>query len=423
MIARSLLALLLLLSFQPVNSEPLELLVRSYPPGALMRDQFGNSLGRSGEKVTLDWDRAKGTLQLQLVLPGHKSVTRSLTYREIAAGTYPSDGQVTLPAESFQVTLLDLLKYRPGSVLGGLAVVLGLAGAIVVKLRSARSSLRERPKTVGRYELRDKVGQGATAEVFQAVSQEDSGGLPVALKLMKDTDQLDGQTRDRFRREIKLSLSLSHPNLLEVHDWGETEDGRLYLVTELLEGGTLREELRRKQRPELPLVEEVIEAVGQALQYLHQRGFVHRDVKPDNIFLTSTGVKLMDLGISKGDDVAPLTQVGTAMGTPHYMAPEQINGEAVPASDQYALGVMCFELLTGHRPYRASEGVEILRKHLSEPIPRVRLHRDLGPLVDDVVAKAMAKNAESRFPDVRSFADSLCRALQGGDAEPDTAAF
>ena len=132
----------------------------------------------------------------------------------------------------------------------------------------------------------------------------------------------------------------------------------------------------------------------------------------------------MDLGITKGDDIAPLTRAGTAMGTPHYMAPEQINGQATPASDQYALGVLAFEMLSGKRPYRGSEGVEILRQHLSAPVPSLSQYRNLGSLADDAVARAMAKNQESRFGDVSLCAESLCAALSQEDGEgADTAAF
>ena len=241
---------------------------------------------------------------------------------------------------------------------------------------------------------------------------------------MKDTETLDGQSKERFHQEIKTSLSLNHPNLVKVYDWGESEDGRLYLATEFLEGQTLRQLLNHGE-VDIPTVCQVYESVGSALTYLHQQGLVHRDIKPDNIFLTRKNeIKLMDLGITKGDDSAPITRAGTAMGTPHYMAPEQARGFAVPASDQYSMGVMAFELLTGTRPYKGLDGLEILQKHISSPIPRVSEHKDLGPLVDDIIQQAMAKNAESRFSDMASCVEALVGALSSaGDMGTDTAAF
>ncbi len=404
-------------------AEPIEVLVRTFPPGATLRDQYNNHLGRSGEPVLLEWTREQGILQLQISLPGHKSVTRSVSYRELISGVYPEDGPIRLPAENPGVALADILKHKTAEVLG-LSLALLVFGAFwSVKLRARRKSTPKRFQKVGSYLLEERIGAGATAEVFRAVSESDSGALPVALKLMQGSS-LDGLSRERFEREIRTSLSLKHPNLAQLYDWGQTDEGGLYLVTEYLSGHTLREQLKKNELLDLALVSRVVSAVAEALSYLHSQGVIHRDVKPDNIFLTDDGeVRLIDLGISWRHDAAPLTGLGIALGTPHYMAPEQINGENGPASDQYALAVTAFELLTGNRPFQAAEGLEILQKHLKNPIPKVSMHRDLGPLIDDILAQGMAKNPESRFPNVRSFSDSLCRHLsQGDDENLDTAA-
>ena len=401
----------------------MELLVQTYPPGASMRDQFGNQLGRSGKAITLDWSRAKGTLQLELSLENHKTVVRSLSYREITQGVYPEDGALQLPPTDLLTRLSDFVTYKTSTFLTTLLLGLSILGAFIVKLKQSNESTSG-PRKLGRYILLELVGQGATAEVFKATSEEDPGGLPVAIKLMKDSEILDGQGKERFEQEIKVSLSLNHPNLVKIYDWGESEDGRLYLATEFLEGVTLRQ-LMSKQTVEVAKICEVLQALGGALEYLHQQGLVHRDIKPDNIFLTrKSEIKLMDLGITKGDDSAPLTRAGTAMGTPHYMSPEQARGVAVPASDQYSLGVMTFELLTGTRPYKGLDGLEILQKHLHNPIPNVSEFKDMGPLVDDVVRQTMAKNAESRFPDMAACVQAIVRALsQDGDMGTDTEAF
>ena len=400
----------------------MELLVETYPPGASMRDQFGNELGRSGNPTTLDWSRAKGTLQLELSLQNHKTVVRSLSYREISQGVYPEDGALQLPPTSLLTRMSDFVRYKTSTFLTSLLLGLSVFGAVVFKLKKSNESTSG-PRKLGRYSLLEQVGQGATAEVFKATSAEDPGALPVAVKLMKDSETLDGQGKERFQQEIKVSLSLNHPNLVKVYDWGESEDGRLYLATEFLDGVTLRQ-LMSKQLVEVPKVCDILQAVGSALKYLHEQGLVHRDIKPDNIFLTrKSEIKLMDLGITKGDDSAPLTRAGTAMGTPHYMSPEQAKGVAVPASDQYSVGVMTFELLTGTRPYKGLDGLEILQKHIHDPTPAVSQFNNLGPLVDDAVRQAMAKNSESRFPDISTCVDALVRALsQEGDMGTDTVA-
>ena len=372
----------------------------------------------------MDWSRAKGTLQLEVSKDNHKTVVRSLTYREISQGVYPEDGFLQLPPDDLFTRFSDFARYRTGTLATEILLLLSVLGAVVHKLRSQTREANQGPRKLGRYILLKRVGQGATAEVFKATSQEDPAAIPVAVKLMKDTETLDGQSKDRFQQEIKTSLSLNHPNLVKVYDWGESEDGRLYLATEFLEGETLRHILNQGEVDVLTVCR-VLESVGSALSYLHQQGLVHRDVKPDNIFLTrKQEIKLMDLGITKGDDSAPITRAGTAMGTPHYMAPEQARGFAVPASDQYSIGVMAFELLTGTRPYKGLDGLEILQKHISSPIPRVSEHKDFGPLVDDIIQQAMAKNAESRFSDMASCVEALVGALSSaGDMGTDTAAF
>ena len=389
-----------------------------------MRDQFGNQLGLTGKEITLDWSRAKGTLQLEVSKENHKTVVRSLTYREISQGVYPEDGVLQLPPNSLLTRVSDFARYKTGALATVVLLSLGVVGAVVLKLKSQSKEATQGPRKLGRYTLQKMVGQGATAEVFKATSDEDPAAIPVAVKLMKDTETLDGQSKERFQQEIKTSLSLNHPNLVKVYDWGESEDGRLYLATEFLDGETLRQLLNRGE-VDIPTVCQVFESVGNALSYLHQQGLIHRDVKPDNIFLTrKQEIKLMDLGITKGDDSAPITRAGTAMGTPHYMSPEQARGFAVPASDQYSMGVMAFELLTGTRPYKGLDGLEILQKHISSPIPRVSEHKDHGPLVDDIIQQAMAKNAESRFSDMASCVEALVGALSSaGDMGTDTAAF
>ncbi len=408
---RLLLWLLVALSLG-AQAEPFELIVQTQPAGAVLRDQFGNELGKSGKAFLLEWDREKGPLQLQIQLEGYKPVSRTLSFRELSAGVYPEEVAITLPPVS--------LKARASTMMRGKApIVLVLAVGLLAFWRTRGRSLpKAEPKgeKVGSYRLLERLGQGGTSVVYKAESSDGGDTLPVALKLLHEEQSLPEQTRERFEREIKAALKLKHPNLAQIYDWGEHQ-GRPYLVCELLEGESLRQQMAG-QRLSLEQVVAVVEAVAAALGYLHQEGYVHRDVKPDNIFLTDKGaIKLVDLGIVQSEDMAPLTREGIAMGTPHYMAPEQARGQAVPATDQYALGVMVFELLVGQRPYRGSDGMAILQQHQRAPIPSVLEHRpELSPLLQSALEKAMAKSPESRFRNIQDCARAISTALdkEGG---------
>ena len=399
------------------HSEPLELNVRSYPPGALLKDQFGNELGRSNEAFTIDWDRSKGSLHLTLSKDGHKSVHRTLSFIEIREGVYPKDDEIRLPANSLAVRLGDVWKYqKPGLFLSLLALgLLGLGGRQIWTSSRQNPSVEE-DEHIGPYQVHRKLGMGASATVLEVTKTNDSSAIKMALKLMREVQT--PQDKERFKREIKTSLGLKHSNLVEVYDWGELSDGRLYMVTEFLKGQTLREYLEKESRPGPMKIQEVLEGLSEALEYIHGQNVVHRDVKPDNIFLPeSGGVKLVDLGIAQGGELSPLTQLGTAVGTPHYMAPEQAKGAATPLSDQYALGVVAFEMLAGRRPFGGSQGVEILQKHLQEPVPALsQFRRESNANLESALEKCLAKRPESRFASPKLAASAIILALTEGDS-------
>lgn len=308
---------------------------------------------------------------------------------------------------------------------------LGAVLGFVLWLKTHRSSSPESSSpqavsSIGKYRIQETIGKGGMAEVFRAYSVEDPDRMPVALKLMHPGTVLEKDANDRFRREIKASLDLRHPNLAEIHDWGESEDGRLYLVSELLEGETLRDRMKRDGGISHGFICDNLRQLSEALAYLHERGYIHRDIKPDNIFLNSDGkLKLVDLGIVNSEELAPLTRTGVAIGTPNYMAPEQARGKAVPASDQYALGVMLFEMLAGERPFRGDGVLAVMHQHLSAPIPQLgKVVEGVSPELEDTIQRLLAKNPESRYPDVLSAVSAVCRAL--GDEfelEDETQAF
>lgn len=231
--------------------------------------------------------------------------------------------------------------------------------------------------------------------------QEGSGGEDVAVKIMHFELTETADASERFNREVKAHLALTHRNLPALLDWGEHKDGRLYLVMELLEGETLKERLKRERTLADEDVAAILTSVAAALDYLHSKGFVHRDVKPSNVFcLARGGVKLTDMGIAQNLELAPMTRTGRVIGTPHYMAPEQVSGQASPASDQYSLGVMAFEMLAGRRPFVSSDAQELVQSQLSQhPPPLTDFRPDASPKLQEALFRILAKNPQRRFAD------------------------
>jgi len=237
-----------------------------------------------------------------------------------------------------------------------------------------------------------------------------------ALKVLPGEWTADPQYRARFLREAELTASLSHPNILGVHDRGEY-DGQLWISMDFV-GGTDASRLVREQHPEgLPADQalEIITAVAAALDYAHQRGLLHRDVKPANILLDPDAQRifLADFGIARLiDDPSGLTATNMAVGTMAYAAPEQLRGEPLDGrTDQYALACTAFDLLTGAPPYVDSNPAVVITKHVAAPVPSLGERRPELAALDPVLAKAMAKSPADRFASCRDFARELSNQL------------
>lgn len=250
----------------------------------------------------------------------------------------------------------------------------------------------------GRYELLEIVGQGGMATVYRA--RRTSDGKLVAVKVLREPYAHDQEFVQRFQREAQAAASLSHPNVVPVLDSGE--DGAVrFLVMEYVEGEDLKSHLRRCGVLPAPRAAAIAAAVCQALQYAHAQGIVHRDIKPQNILLTSTGqVKVTDFGIARALSAATITETGTVLGSVHYLSPEQARGEPVTAaSDLYALGVVLYEMLTGQLPFDGESPIAVALKHLYEQPPSVRdRNPEVPPWLEGVVRRAMAKRPEDRYP-------------------------
>ena len=270
----------------------------------------------------------------------------------------------------------------------------------------------------GRYELQELVGSGGMSNVFRAYDRllERS----VAIKILHEQLGRDEDYVERFRREARSVAQLSHPNIVTVIDRGE-EDGRQYIVFEYIEGENLKALVANGALP----VDEALHyglQVGQALDFAHKRGLVHRDVKPQNVLLNEDGqAKVTDFGIARSLDVQGVTQTGTVLGTSDYIAPEQARGDKVDQkTDIYSLGTVLYELLTGEVPYEGDNFVVVAMRHVNDPVPSVLARRPDAPIrLDLAIQRAMAKDPADRFESMERFVEELERCVvefaQDGD--------
>src|SRR4051794_38713242 len=253
-------------------------------------------------------------------------------------------------------------------------------------------------RAVGRYEIMSELGRGGMATVFLA-RQIDLDRL-VALKELAALRLPDASFAQRFLREARVAGSLSHPNIVTVHDYLQ-EDGTPYIAMEYVERGSLRPHVGSLS---LAQIGGVLEGILAGLAHAERQGIVHRDLKPENIMISSDGApKIADFGIAKATNTvrttAALTSTGTAIGTPNYMAPEQALAEDVgPWTDLYALGIMTFELVVGRLPYAGTEEpMAILLRQINEPItPPIELVPDLDPRLSDWIEQLAAKEPAER---------------------------
>ena len=264
----------------------------------------------------------------------------------------------------------------------------------------------------GRYGLQGRIGQGGMADVELAHDQVLD--RQVAVKILHSRYSDDPSFRERFKREARAAASLNHPNMVAVYDTGE-EDGRPFIVMEYVAGRSLKEVLQR----EGVLPQRAAEIAGDAalaLHYAHERGLVHRDVKPANIMVSSEGqVKVTDFGIARAVNAETVTQTAAVFGTAAYIAPEQAQGLDVDArTDVYSLGVVLYEMLTGRQPFSADSPVALAYKHVSEdPVRPTDVNPEISTALEAVVLKAMAKNPANRYQSAREFYEDIQRAIRG----------
>jgi eukaryotic-like serine/threonine-protein kinase len=265
---------------------------------------------------------------------------------------------------------------------------------------------------LGRYKLRAIIARGASSTVYEGW---DTGiARRVAIKTISLPEATDPELQDmlgRFRREARAAGALQHPNIVGVYDYGETAS-LAYIVMEFIDGPTLKSLLDRKHQFAFRDIFRIMQDVLAGLQYSHDRGIVHRDIKPANLMLTpESRIKIADFGIARIES-SDMTQVGTVMGTPAYMSPEQFAAETVDLrTDIYSAGVVLYQLLTGERPFEGG-ATTIMHKVLNAEPPKPSQKSPLcTPSLDAVVAKAMAKNRDLRYDSAEAFGRALGKAV------------
>ena len=273
----------------------------------------------------------------------------------------------------------------------------------------------------GRYRLTRRIAVGGMGEVWAATDR--TLGRSIAVKILKSELTSDPEFVGRFRVEAQITASLNNPGIAAVYDYGETAShpggpkDTAFLVMELVSGEPLSAVLARTPRIPVDRVLDVLEQSGHALQEAHARGLVHRDIKPGNILITPTGqVKITDFGIAKVAHQVPVTKGGMVMGTAQYLAPEQAaGGEAVPASDVYALAVVGYEALAGYRPFTGDSPVIVAMAQIrNDPPP---MPPDVPRVVVELILRALTKDPAMRFPTGEAFAQAVA-AVRAGFAPP-----
>ncbi len=270
-----------------------------------------------------------------------------------------------------------------------------------------------------RYRLLSLLGEGGIATVYLA--DDVTLGKRVALKLLKPEHANDPQVLARFDREARAMTALVHEHIVPALGFGRSPEGDMCLVMEFVQGETLRAALERiKPFPPHGVVE-ISNQIAAGLACAHGLGVVHRDFKPENVMVTwlpdnRPWIKILDFGMARllvGATGTPLTRKGAVFGTPEYMPPEQAMGQPVDArADQYAFGVMVFEMLAGKRPFKAKSALEMVQMQIRTPPPSLcELVPGLLPTAAAVVGRMLAKRADERFPDVLAAAAALSQAL------------
>jgi serine/threonine-protein kinase len=268
----------------------------------------------------------------------------------------------------------------------------------------------------GRYQITGLIASGGMGEVFQA--HDRVLDRTVALKVLRAGLGSDQDFVEKFRKEATIAGRLSHPNIVQVYDFGQADDGSAYMAMELVEGQNLREVLNTNGRLRPAVAARIAGQVCAALETARKAGLVHRDIKPENILLTADGqVKVADFGLSRTMAESHATQAGTLFGTAHYLAPEQVEGKSSDhRADLYALGVVLYEMLTGATPFSGDTPLVVAYQHVRDTVPRPgEKIAGVPPTLDEIVGRATSRDPAKRFGSAAEMGEALRNALPRTD--------
>ncbi len=262
-----------------------------------------------------------------------------------------------------------------------------------------------------RYEIIRSIGEGGMANVYLA--QDTILDRKVAVKILRGDLAEDEKFVRRFQREAISASSLNDPNIVEVYDVGE-DDGKYFIVMEYVQGLTLKQLVKKRGSLTLPEVQDIMLQLTSAVAHAHESYIIHRDIKPQNVIILEDGrVKIMDFGIAVALNAGEFTQTNSVMGTVYYIPPEQANGGAATVkSDIYSLGILMYELVTGHVPFKGDNPVEVAIKHMNEPIPSIcEYDPEMPQSIENIILRASAKNPKNRYDSAWEMHEDLETAL------------
>ncbi|MBC8288986.1 MAG: serine/threonine protein kinase [Planctomycetes bacterium] len=298
------------------------------------------------------------------------------------------------------------------------------------------SSLRKEARDAqqfGQYRLLNRLGQGGMGEVYKAEHQLLK--RPCAIKLIRPEHASDPQMLARFEREVKTTAKLTHWNTIDIYDYGRTDDGTFYYVMEFLPGLSLREVISREGALPPERAVHFLCQICDALNEAHASSFIHRDINPNNIFITQRGgvhdvAKLLDFGlvksVSKKGDQTNITQTGTVSGTPKYMSPEQAFGEEEPgrASDLYSLGAVGYAMLSGKAPFEGQTAMHIMIAHARDPVmPLRKLNDQVSEALEKIIMRCLEKRPQDRYPSAAALRADLDECLPNSNWTQNEAAL
>jgi len=423
-----------------LKGEKCTILFRTKPPGArvyaeiITNPQSHVYLGKADRPITIEKTSFPGSNRHNFYLD-HDFYRRQVIQLQIstikAGTTYTTEVVALKPRIPVISFLLFSLKYHlltTAAVIlfSFIALWLLITKAILLPLNRYKADVRrleawnalsrrvdrEDPmynRLIGKYRILEKLGAGGMATVYKAVPEATLDDKEaVAIKIMQGDKADDSEFSERFKREMRISTEMNHPNILRILDFGD-DDGVLYIVMELVRGKPLRKVIPDAGY-DLEGFMEVYRPILQALKYAHEKNVIHRDLKPDNIMIDDLGrVIVMDFGLARHQGGSMITASGVAIGTPAYMSPEQVSGKTLDArTDQYSLGILAFQMLTGQLPFYDENTINIMFKHVSDPPPPLRQFRsDIPVEVEKVVLRMLEKDPKDRYRDLEDVLRSM----------------